>query len=143
MSTISREVTTAAQMEELGFEIGTHLHPGSLLLLRGELGAGKTTFTRGLGRALGIEGVTSPTFVISKIYPGKIPLVHVDAYRLLGSEYALFDDLDLESHIPRSVTVIEWGVDLIDRLVDSYITVGIEFGAEPDTRVVTVEGIDL
>jgi tRNA threonylcarbamoyladenosine biosynthesis protein TsaE len=143
MSTISREVTTAAQMEELGFEIGTHLHPGSLLLLRGELGAGKTTFTRGLGRALGIEGVTSPTFVISKIYPGKIPLVHVDVYRLIGGEYALFDDLDLESHIPHSVTVIEWGGDFIDRLVDSYITVGIEFGQEPDTRVVTFEGIDL
>lgn len=130
-------------MQALGELVGSKVKPGDVILLNGELGAGKTTFTRGLGRALGIEGVTSPTFVISKIYPGKIPLVHVDAYRLLGNEYALFDDLDLESHIPQSVTVIEWGADFIDRLVDSYITVGIEFGAEPDTRVVTFEGIEL
>jgi tRNA threonylcarbamoyl adenosine modification protein YjeE len=143
MSTTSRAINSAAQMEEFGFEVGTRLKAGDLLLLRGELGAGKTTFTRGLGKALGIEGVTSPTFVISKIYPGRIPLLHVDAYRLLGSEFALFDDLDLEAHIPQSITVIEWGGDFVDRLTDNYITIAIDFGFDPDSRVVSVEGLEL
>ncbi len=69
----------------------------------------KQRLTRGIGAALGIDEVTSPTFVITKIYPGSIPLVHVDAYRLIGQELAIFDDLDLEIRIPQSITVIEVG----------------------------------
>ena len=138
-----REIHSAAQMEEFGAEIGAQLSAGDLIVLRGELGAGKTTFTRGLGRALGIEGVTSPTFVISKIYPATIPLLHVDAYRLLDSELALFDDLDLESRIPQSITVIEWGGEFVKRLVDSYITINIEFGTGSDERIVKVDGIEI
>ena len=141
MSSTVRTINSAAQMEELGSEIGSTLKAGDLIVLRGELGAGKTTFTRGLGRALGIEGVTSPTFVISKIYPGVIPLVHVDAYRLMGNELALFDDLDLESRIPKSVTVIEWGGDFVGRLVDSYLAIDIEFGSGVDERVVKIESV--
>ena len=141
MSSTARTINSAAQMEELGSEIGSTLKVGDLIVLRGELGAGKTTFTRGLGRALGIEGVTSPTFVISKIYPGVIPLVHVDAYRLMGNELALFDDLDLESRIPNSVTVIEWGGDFVGRLVDSYLAIDIEFGSGVDERVVKIESV--
>ena len=141
MSSTARTINSAAQMEELGSEIGSTLKVGDLIVLRGELGAGKTTFTRGLGRALGIEGVTSPTFVISKIYPGVIPLVHVDAYRLVGNEFALFDDLDLESRIPKSVTVIEWGGDFVGRLVDSYLAIDIEFGSGVDERVVKIESV--
>ena len=142
MSSTVRTINAAAQMEKLGAEIGSNLKAGDLIVLRGELGAGKTTFTRGLGLALGIEGVTSPTFVISKIYPGRIPLVHVDAYRLIGNELALFDDLDLESRIPQSITVIEWGGDFVKRLVDSYISIDIEFGVTEDERTVRIDGLE-
>ena len=142
MSSISRAIESAAQMELFGAEIAAKLKAGDLLVLRGELGAGKTTFTRGLASALGISGVTSPTFVISKIYPGHIPLVHVDAYRLIGNELALFDDLDLESRIPQSITVIEWGGDFVKRLVDSFISIDIEFGATADERIVRIEGLE-
>jgi tRNA threonylcarbamoyl adenosine modification protein YjeE len=141
MSSIVRSINSAEQMETLGHEIGLKLKAGDLLVLRGELGAGKTTFTRGLAQALGIEGVTSPTFVISKIYPGRIPLVHVDAYRLIGNELALFDDLDLESRIPQSITVIEWGGDFVKRLVDSFVSIDIEFGSADNERVVRIEGL--
>ena len=82
-------------MESLGVRIGSQLKAGDVILLNGELGAGKTTLVRGIGASLGIAPITSPTFVISKIYTGDIPLVHVDAYRLIGNELALFDDLDL------------------------------------------------
>jgi tRNA threonylcarbamoyl adenosine modification protein YjeE len=129
-------------MEEFGVEFGKKLKAGDLVVLRGELGAGKTTFTRGVGRALGIEGVTSPTFVISRIYPGAIPLLHVDAYRLLDSEFALFDDLDLETRIPQSITIIEWGGDFVKRLVDSYITIEIEFGRGEFERIVKISGLE-
>jgi tRNA threonylcarbamoyladenosine biosynthesis protein TsaE len=141
MSSISRAIESASQMELFGAEIGAKLKAGDLLVLRGELGSGKTTFTRGLASALGITGVTSPTFVISKIYAGQIPLVHVDAYRLIGDELALFDDLDLESRIPQSITVIEWGGEFVERLADSFISIDFEFGASSDERIVTIEGL--
>lgn len=142
MSSTVRTITSASQMEEFGVEFGKKLKAGDLVVLRGELGAGKTTFTRGVGRALGIEGVTSPTFVISRIYPGAIPLLHVDAYRLLDSEFALFDDLDLETRIPQSITIIEWGGDFVKRLVDSYITIEIEFGRGEFERIVKISGLE-
>ena len=137
------ELHSVAEMEDLGRKIGAHLRPGDVLLLKGDLGAGKTTFTRGLGDSLGITGITSPTFVISKIYQATIPLIHVDAYRLVGNELALFDDLDLESRIPNSITVIEWGSGFVERLVGEYISVEIEFGADENDRLVTVTGLRL
>ena len=70
-------------MFALGAKIGASLQAGDLILLAGALGAGKTLFTQGIGSALGIEGITSPTFVISRVHKGKIDLIHVDAYRLL------------------------------------------------------------
>ncbi|MDY6055831.1 MAG: tRNA (adenosine(37)-N6)-threonylcarbamoyltransferase complex ATPase subunit type 1 TsaE [Micrococcus sp.] len=94
------------------------LRPGDLLILTGELGAGKTTFTQGLGEGLGVPGgVISPTFVLSRIHPtpGDGPdLVHVDAYRLRsGGELT---DLDIEATADRSVTVVEWGRGLAESL---------------------------
>ena len=130
-------------MEDLGFLLGSKLSAGVVVLLSGELGSGKTALTRGIGRSLGIKDVTSPTFVISKIYHGRIPLVHVDAYRLIGQELAVFDDLDLELRIPQSVTVIEWGSGFVERLSDTFIEIDIEFGNSPDERVVTIKGIEL
>ena len=143
MSSAPRLISSVSEMEELGLLIGSKLSAGDVLLLNGELGAGKTALTRGIGRALEIDGVTSPTFVISKIYPGPIPLVHVDAYRLMGQELAVFDDLDLEVRIPQSITVIEWGRGFVERLRDFYIEIDIEFGQESDERIVTVQGLDL
>lgn len=127
-------------MHKLGARICTQLKPGDLLLLSGPLGAGKTGLTQGIGQALGIENITSPTFVISRIHPTKIPLVHVDAYRLQGDSAAIFDDLDLESFLPTSITVVEWGEGLADRLADDYLEIQIEFGANDGQRLVSLIG---
>ncbi|MEJ0014918.1 MAG: tRNA (adenosine(37)-N6)-threonylcarbamoyltransferase complex ATPase subunit type 1 TsaE [Actinomycetota bacterium] len=136
-------IDSPESMVALGAKIGSKLKTGDVVLLHGELGAGKTALTRGIGAALGIEGITSPTFVIAKIYPGLIPLVHVDAYRLIGQEFAVFDDLDLEIRIPQSITVIEWGSGFVERLVDLYIEVDIDFTESPNERSVQIKGIDL
>lgn len=132
------EVNSIYEMHDLGARIGKELKAGDLLLLSGPLGAGKTALTQGVGQALGIENITSPTFVISRIHPGKIPLLHVDAYRLQGGSTAIFDDLDLESYLPTSITVVEWGEGLADRLADEYLEIQIEFGASDDQRLVSV-----
>jgi tRNA threonylcarbamoyladenosine biosynthesis protein TsaE len=98
-------------MHDLGKRIGSHCVAGDLILLNGPLGAGKTVLVQGIGEALGISDVTSPTFVISRIHKAPLPLIHVDAYRLLeGGNAALYlDDLDLDSPRESAVTVIEWG----------------------------------
>ncbi|CAB4952453.1 unannotated protein [freshwater metagenome] len=132
------EVNSLAEMHHLGARIGRELKPGDLLLISGPLGAGKTAFTQGIGQALGIENITSPTFVISRIHPGKIQLVHVDAYRLQGDSTAIFDDLDLESYLPTSITVVEWGEGLANRLADQYLEIQIEFGEHDDKRIVSI-----
>ncbi len=125
-------------MHKLGAQIGKQLKPGDLVLLSGPLGAGKTALTQGIGQELGIQNVTSPTFVISRIHQGKIPLVHVDAYRLQGDSTAIFDDLDLESYLPTSVTVVEWGEGLANRLADQYLEIQIVFGENDDQRLVSI-----
>ena len=104
------------------------LRPGDLLVLDGPLGAGKTTFTQGLGQGLGVRGpVASPTFVIERVHPnlaGGPDLVHVDAYRLGGT--GEIDDLDLEADLDRAVTVVEWGRDRVEHLADSVLLVELE-----------------
>ena len=132
------EVNSLAEMHKLGADIGEQLRAGDLILLSGPLGAGKTALTQGIGQTLGVKDITSPTFVISRIHPGKIPLVHVDAYRLQGDGAAIFDDLDLESYLPTSITVVEWGEGLADRLAGQYLEIQIEFGASDDQRLVSV-----
>ena len=132
------EVNSLTEMHKSGAQIGKQLKPGDLVLLSGPLGAGKTALTQGIGQELGIQNVTSPTFVISRIHQGKIPLVHVDAYRLQGDSTAIFDDLDLESYLPTSVTVVEWGEGLANRLADQYLEIQIEFGANDDQRLVSI-----
>ena len=105
------EVPTVAEMERLGHRLAALLRPGDLVVLAGELGAGKTALTRGIGAGLGVRGpVTSPTFVLTRVHPSLASgpaLVHVDAYRL--GDLAEVDDLDLDVDLETSVTVVEWG----------------------------------
>ena len=140
-----REIATASEMEQLGRDLGGALRAGDLVVLTGPLGAGKTTLTRGIGAGLGVRGpVQSPTFVIARTHPSEAdgpPLVHVDAYRL-GSPAEL-DDLGLD--LDRSVTIVEWGRDMVDGLLDSWWEIEIERGVadtvdleDDDPRVVTV-----
>jgi tRNA threonylcarbamoyladenosine biosynthesis protein TsaE len=116
---------TADETREVGRRLAGLLRGGDLLVLSGDLGAGKTTFTQGLGAGLGVRGdVTSPTFVISRVHPslaGGPALVHVDAYRLGG--FAELDDLDLDTSLDESVTVVEWGHGLAEDLADDRIEV--------------------
>ena len=129
-------------MRDLGAQIGRRCQGGDLVVLSGELGAGKTTFTQGIGRGLGIEEpVTSPTFVIARTHANPVDapdLVHVDAYRV-GSSLEL-DDLDLETDLDRSVVVVEWGTGLAEALSASRLDVAIEraHAADDDVRIVTL-----
>ncbi|WP_229994807.1 tRNA (adenosine(37)-N6)-threonylcarbamoyltransferase complex ATPase subunit type 1 TsaE [Arthrobacter sp. Bi26] len=126
----SLEVRTAAQTHALAAALGAVLETGDLLVLTGELGAGKTTFTQGLGEGLGVRaGIISPTFVLVRIHPnlpegprpGGPDLVHVDAYRLESA--AEIDDIDLENTMDSAVTVVEWGRGRVEHLSDSRLEV--------------------
>jgi len=125
----------------LGEKIGAQLRAGDLILLNGPLGAGKTVLVQGIGAALGFSDITSPTFVISRTHNGALPLIHVDAYRLLesGNAAPYLDDLDLDSARESAVTVIEWGGAESARLSDERLE--IEIDRTDDERVVTVRTI--
>jgi tRNA threonylcarbamoyladenosine biosynthesis protein TsaE len=117
---------TPADTRALGTALADLLQPGDLIVLVGPLGAGKTALTQGLGEGLGVrEPVTSPTFVIARVHRGgRLPLVHVDAYRL-GS-VADVDDLDLDASTDESVTVVEWGQGLVEQLADEHLEVRLD-----------------
>jgi tRNA threonylcarbamoyladenosine biosynthesis protein TsaE len=129
----SVDVPTAADMRHLGERLAGLLRAGDLVVLSGSLGAGKTTLTQGIGAGLGVRGpVTSPTFVIARQHPslrGGPDLVHADAYRL-GSR-AEVDDLDLDTDVATSVTVVEWGEGLVEELAPSFLQVAISAGRPP------------
>jgi tRNA threonylcarbamoyladenosine biosynthesis protein TsaE len=118
----------ADAMRALGASLASVLRPGDVVVLSGELGAGKTTLTQGLGVGLGVRGdVTSPTFVIARVHPSLAEgptLVHADAYRLGG--VAELDDLDLDTSLDEAVTVVEWGEGLAEGLADDRLEVRIE-----------------
>lgn len=131
-------VSDPAAMHALGVTLAGLLAAGDLVLLTGDLGAGKTVLTQGIGAGLGVRGpVTSPTFVIARVHGGgRLPLVHVDAYRL--GNVAEVDDLDLDASLPESVTVVEWGTGLVEELADDRLEVRIERPVEGDVRGVTL-----
>lgn len=131
--TLSLTVDGPERTQALAERLGARLRAGDLLVLTGELGAGKTTFTQGLGRGLGVRpGIISPTFVLVRRHPnvpdgprpGGPDLVHVDAYRL-GSA-AEVDDIDLEDTVDTAVTVVEWGTGKVEHLADSRLEIVLE-----------------
>ena len=128
-------------MHQLGIQLSAHLRAGDLLLVNGPLGAGKTVLVQGIGEALGISDVTSPTFVISRIHKAALPLIHVDAYRLLeGGNAALYlDDLDLDSPRESAVTVIEWGGQESARLSEERLEIVID--RTDEVREVTITAV--
>jgi tRNA threonylcarbamoyladenosine biosynthesis protein TsaE len=127
--TLPFEVMTpsASDTRRLGRQLAQSLTAGDVVLLTGELGAGKTTLAQGVGEGLGVRGeITSPTFVIARIHPslgGGPVLVHVDAYRLGGA--AELDDLDLDTSLSDAVTVVEWGGGLAEGLSEDRLEVSI------------------
>jgi tRNA threonylcarbamoyladenosine biosynthesis protein TsaE len=125
---VNREhvLPTPEDTRALGAALAALVRPGDLVVLVGPLGAGKTALTQGIGAALGVrEPVTSPTFVIARVHRGgRLPLVHVDAYRLGGM--ADVDDLDLDVTVADSVTVVEWGQGLVEQLADEHLEVRLD-----------------
>ncbi|GAA3691354.1 hypothetical protein GCM10022204_03120 [Microlunatus aurantiacus] len=128
---VALEVPTAERMQDLGVRLAGLLRPGDLVIASGDLGAGKTTLTQGIGRGLDSEGaVISPTFVLSRIHPSRSSrpaLVHVDAYRLGSAEE--LDDLDLDATAAGAVTVVEWGAGLAEGLADHRLEIDIRRSA--------------
>ena len=143
---MTKEYTTAGeeQTEALGFRLGQLIQPGAVIAYTGDLGAGKTAFTRGLARGLGIpDRVTSPTFTIVNEYEGgRLPLFHFDMYRL-GSSDELFD-IGWEDYLARGgVCAVEWSENAQGALEGPYIKVDIRRGDSDSQRVIEIEGIEL
>lgn len=139
------EAPTAEAMRALGEKLAALLAPGDVIIATGDLGAGKTTLTQGIGAGLGVAGpVISPTFVLSRVHPsiaGGPALVHVDAYRL-GS-FDELEDLDLEASLADSVTLVEWGGGIAEGLADDRLEIDIRRGLDPtdETRLVFLSGL--
>ena len=126
-----RRTETSADTQQLAAELAMSLEAGDVVILTGPLGAGKTTFTQGITRGLGVKGrVTSPTFVIAREHrslAGGPHLVHVDAYRLLADDPSGgLDSLDLDTDLEQAVVVAEWGEGLAEQLSDSYLLVSLD-----------------
>ena len=131
-------------MHRLGSRIATLLRPGDLVVLDGPLGAGKTTFARGVGQGLGVRGdVSSPTFVIARRHrpgSGAAALLHIDAYRVTPQE---LEDMELDLEAADAVALVEWGAGKVDdwaadRLV---IEIALDHGDIAAPRTVTFAGI--
>ena len=144
------KVPTSADMVRLGERLARLLQPGDVIIAGGDLGAGKTTLTQGIGRGLGSEGpIISPTFVLSRIHPsaiGRPTLMHVDAYRL-STSYEL-DDLDLDAAVADSITVVEWGSGIAEGLSEDRLEIDVWTSpadvstvVDDSERLVTVRGV--
>ncbi len=127
---------SAEETARLGEAVGARLAPGDVIVLRGPLGAGKTVFTQGIGRGLGVrEHVISPTFTLLREHTsGRLPLYHVDAYRLAGAVEAYTFGLD-EYLYGDGVTVIEWGERVETLLPEEYLAVDLAYGATGERTI--------
>jgi tRNA threonylcarbamoyladenosine biosynthesis protein TsaE len=144
------KVPTSEAMLRLGEQLAALLQQGDVILAAGDLGAGKTTLTQGIGRGLGSEGpIISPTFVLSRIHPSRIgrpSLIHVDAYRLATATE--LDDLDLDATVADSITVVEWGQGIAENLSEDRLEIDIwtsdadsSATGDDSERVVTIRPI--
>ncbi|GGM17817.1 tRNA (adenosine(37)-N6)-threonylcarbamoyltransferase complex ATPase subunit type 1 TsaE [Dactylosporangium sucinum] len=138
---MSRILSTVDDTRAFGRALAEVLRPGDLVVLTGPLGAGKTALAQGVGAGLRVSGdVTSPTFVIARVHRGgRIPMVHVDAYRLGDVKDPLgeVDALDLDATLEDSVTLVEWGEGLVERLSDEHLEVRLD-RRDDDSRVVAL-----
>ena len=143
---------SAEDARVFGVALAGVLRRGDLVILSGDLGAGKTTLTKGIGAGLGVRGeITSPTFVIARVHPPLnegLPLVHVDAYRIGGIDE--LDDLDLDTDLDDAVTVVEWGEGVAEGLADERLelrllrAVGDDgTGEDDDPREVVIQPVGL
>jgi tRNA threonylcarbamoyladenosine biosynthesis protein TsaE len=135
-------IPTADDMAEFGARVARLLRAGDVVCLTGELGAGKTTFTRGLGRELKVRGtVTSPTFVVARTHPrvDGVPFVHIDAYRLQSA--AELEDLDIDWD--NVISVVEWGHGMLDTIVDEWLEIVIDRSrsADDETRIASLHAV--
>jgi tRNA threonylcarbamoyladenosine biosynthesis protein TsaE len=135
------QVDSVKAMHQLGTKIGAQLKQSDVVVLTGDLGAGKTVLTQGIAAALGFNQITSPTFVISRVYKGNPNFIHADAYRLLDTGIESFTDLDFESYLPSSVFVIEWGAAFVTTLTDQYLDIKISQGSTETSREVEITPI--
>ncbi|WP_420842018.1 tRNA (adenosine(37)-N6)-threonylcarbamoyltransferase complex ATPase subunit type 1 TsaE [Haloactinopolyspora alba] len=140
------DVPAADDMTQLGHRLADELAAGDVVLLGGDLGAGKTTLAQGVGDGLGVRGpITSPTFVLARVHPSLVegpPMVHVDAYRLGGWDE--LEDIDLEATLDEAVTLIEWGEGVAEGLAGDRLEVHIDRGRGGDdneTRHVRLTGV--
>lgn len=144
----SYRVNDADQTRHLGEELARHLRAGDLIMLRGGLGAGKTTLTQGIGRGLGVRGtVASPTFIVARVHPSLVngpDLIHADAYRI--NDLDDLETLDLDSTIDQAVTVVEWGEGKTEAMSDARLEIEVRRGhggeAAHDGDVIDLEAMD-
>ena len=122
---------------KLGEELGKKLKKGDCIALKGDLAGGKTTFTKGIGKALNVKGIiNSPTFTILKIYEGDLKLFHIDAYRLEGNEY----DLGLDEYLDEGVMVVEWPEYYSDYLPKEYLEISFKY-VDDNTREISYKAV--
>lgn len=130
------QLATPEHTRAYGRALAGLLQPGDLLVMDGPLGAGKTALTQGLGEGLGVRGsVTSPTFVLARLHPGPLPLLHVDAYRVREQGPVALEGLDLELALEDGVVVVEWGAGLVEHLSSSWLTLEL---SRPEESAVAV-----
>ncbi|APC09400.1 tRNA threonylcarbamoyladenosine biosynthesis protein TsaE [Moorella thermoacetica] len=130
----------AGATRKLGEELAGILNPGDILILNGELGAGKTTLTQGLAQGLGVTTpVTSPTFTLIQEYRGRYPLYHIDLYRLEDPEAML--DLGLEEYFGgEGITVVEWGGRLDPYLPPAFLEIKLEYAPKGRRAIIKARG---
>ncbi len=124
------------ETEALGAALGKSLHIGDCVALFGGLGAGKTAFARGVGAALGVNDVSSPTFTISMEHEGRLPFVHMDAYRLQSAEE--FIELGLDEAFERAAVLVEWADKVLNALPESRLELTFLEGENESERVIRI-----
>ena len=138
---INASSSSVAETRDLAAALAELARPGDVLLLVGDLGAGKTAFTQGFGAALGVvEPITSPTFTLARVYRGRLEMNHLDVYRLTQLDEVM--DLGLQELLDGdSVTLIEWGDVIAPALAADYLEVRLAFGDADDDRVISLRPV--